>query len=528
MKKLLCCLCVLCITILSLGINASALETIQKNTHFDSPSGVCADADNIFVADNSDGKGILHIFSSDDCVSVSFDRQIFKIRQNGSRLFLLSQDCIYVYDTQDKTAQSIAAVGVADLDATDTHLYTLLSDGVHKFDLQKDFSDFDSQNGRIIRGDDITAIAAGGQGIYYIADGSLCLNTADGETDLPLDGATCISFGAERLFKYGGSTVNGKDIGFNIGGVYALSSDQVLIVNNDDLTVRSFAYDGQSFTANPLVLGSNFKNYPTDFESITSFDRLQVCVANKRTFSYATEQDGEFCYLEKDSVVIKLSETDGFAYVLFINSDGQSQFGFVKSADLTQKTSTLLNLDKVSITSNESIYALPINDAKYKLQKDGAPITIKNTQPITVLSAAEGFDSDRWVLVQTDGTVGFMMRDRLKNPPVVYPSYEVYVANPKIGNSLSVYETADDKSAVIAKIKSGELVKVFETYGDFSKIQITVDGEETYGWVESQRLIKEGGLTDAASLGLAIGIAVLLAAGFAVFWRVRKKKQNQQ
>ena len=97
-------------------------------------------------------------------------------------------------------------------------------------------------------------------------------------------------------------------------------------------------------------------------------------------------------------------------------------------------------------------------------------------------------------------------------------------ALPILGNSLVVYKDVN-LNEEIAKLKSGEQIKVFETYGNLSKILIEIDGQNVYGWVESSFLIREGGLTDTVAFGLAIGIIILLTAGFVVVWKIVKNKK---
>ena len=59
-------------------------------------------------------------------------------------------------------------------------------------------------------------------------------------------------------------------------------------------------------------------------------------------------------------------------------------------------------------------------------------------------------------------------------------------------------------------------------------MQITVDGQETYGWAHNDYLINEGTMTDTVALGLALGIILLLCVGFAVFWKIRNNRYKKK
>ena len=151
-----------------------------------------------------------------------------------------------------------------------------------------------------------------------------------------------------------------------------------------------------------------------------------------------------------------------------------------------------------------------------------------NTQNVTALCFITGFAGDRWALVSVDGYSGFIPANRLKDPPVTYPSYEVKIANPRVGTSLSVYAEQSEDSAVLARIRSGEMLKVFRTENGWSLVQITVDGQETYGWAQNDYLINEGTMTDTVALGLALGIILLRCVGFAVFWKIRNNRYKKK
>jgi len=142
-----------------------------------------------------------------------------------------------------------------------------------------------------------------------------------------------------------------------------------------------------------------------------------------------------------------------------------------------------------------------------------------------VLAQLAGFDNDKWVFVTTQNNFGFMLKAKLKNPPSVYPVYQFAKANPPIGKNLFVFESADENSTVLAKVASGKEIKVFETVGEYTKVSINVDGKRIEGWAKSNHIIADGRMTNTTSLGLVVGICLLLVAGFVLTWKFLHKKK---
>jgi len=308
-----------------------------------------------------------------------------------------------------------------------------------------------------------------------------------------------------------------------------VSKDKMFVVSTNDFSVKSLKQTTDGFDLNTFVLGTNHKNYDTNFDKIDSFEKLSICKTNKRAFVFGVENGDEtnnrFGYIPQDTTILKLSETNGFAYVLYTFEEKQ-YFGFVDVSDLENNTGSSLDTKKVAITSNQRMYTIPVL-AEENLVKDSEnnDIAISNTQEITVLAQLAGFDNDKWVFVTTQNNFGFMLKAKLKNPPSVYPVYQFAKANPPIGKNLFVFESADENSTVLAKVASGKEIKVFETVGEYTKVSINVDGKRIEGWAKSNHIIADGRMTNTTSLGLVVGICLLLVAGFVLTWKFLHKKK---
>lgn len=559
MKKIAALVFALCIAFLgtSAPINAvnanlySGLQSfITQNTHLQNPVGVCYDGEATYIADG----GFVHAFTPNGLKSINFSTDILKIRTGGDKLFAESKDILYVYDLTQESMAAVPAAQIKDFEISGDNLYALFDDGIKEIVIAN-LQNFElKEQGYNIRIDENTEkIAVNGEDIYYLTDEQLNLMEGRYTHDLGInldDGKTeSIMCGCEMLLKFNsgrlelGTTeridertlaykkLGGQKFDFTVTDVYA-AYDKVFVINADKLTVISYDLtekDGAfTLVADGTVYGSNVKNYPTSYPPVNSFEKIEIYKTTQKTFVYAVEngtQDQQwYGYIKENTVVMKLNSNNGFAFVLYRNEEGFDGFGFINENHMTKVAHSAAHQNKVTITSNENIYSLPLYKDEMKIKQNGEEIKINNKQTITVLAEINEFDGGIWVFVEVDGIRGFMHKDRLKNPPVIYPVYEVYIANPAIGQSLAVYKDLN-LNEEIARLKSGTQVKVFDAYGNMSKILLNIDGQNVYGWVETEFLIHEGGTTDTVAFGLAIGIIILLTAGFVVVWKFVKNKK---
>ncbi len=550
MKKFAAVICALCIAYLSIGASINAVD-LAENTHLQNPVSVCYDGVSVYVADSNDDSGFVYVFSPDGLNSVNFDAAIIKIRVSEGKLYAMSKDIMSIYDLQQETFLNIPATEIKDFEIDENKLYALFPDCIREITVANlQTADLNEQGRKTTVNSDTSKIAIDGEDIYYLTENEITLLEGRYTHDLGIylgnEKATDITFGCHMLFKFNGNalefgtaqrtddeTVNynklgGKEFDFAVADVFAYG-EKVYAINADKLTVISYDLIDNEIIADGTVYGSNVKDYSTAYGPIDGFEKIEICKTTEKTFLYAAANGNDmqqwYGYLEKDTLVMKLNSCDGFAYILYRNADGIDGFGFIDQNDLIKVPHSAAHQIKVTITSNENIFSLPLYKDEMKIKNEnGEEIKLANTQEITVLAEINEFDGGIWVFAEVDGIRGFMLKDRLKNPPVVYPTYEVFVANPAIGNSLVVYKDVS-LNEEIAKLKSGEQIKVFETYGNLSKILIEIDGQNVYGWVESSFLIREGGLTDTVAFGLAIGIIILLTAGFVVVWKIVKNKK---
>ena len=538
MKKIVACVCL----VLALMVSAP-VAAADGNTHFDNPVSVCADETGIYVADSGSEQSVIYRIG-DSAEEIPAPAAVGKIRVSGGKLYIMSADTLTVYDLAEKSLTTLTATGIIDFAVSGEYLYSVFADGIRRNEVASlgGVENLATEETRVVSDNSVSAVETQGQDIYYISDGKLEIKSGEifknpvrlnGQTDIAADGQNIFVYDSADLSLVGVENSSLRNIhafDFNVVDVFA-SGSTVYVINGGQFQVYVYNFDGQALTLTDEIYGSNEKDYSTEYPAIASFADIGIYTAARDTYFYASSgTDGWHGYIAAGSAVMALNPHDGFYYALYFNADGDALFGFVEAADMTAVAQTEISAAKVTVTSNESLYTLPIESDLYRLTDGGNAVTISNTQNVTALCFITGFAGDRWALVNVDGYSGFIPANRLKDPPVTYPSYEVKIANPRVGTSLSVYAEQSEDSAVLARIRSGEMLKVFRTENGWSLVQITVDGQETYGWAQNDYLINEGTMTDTVALGLALGIILLLCVGFAVFWKIRnnryKKKDN--
>ena len=536
MKKIVACVCL----VLALMVSAP-VAAADGNTHFDNPVSVCADETGIYVADSGSEQSVIYRFG-DSAEEIPAPAAVGKIRVSGGKLYIMSADALTVYDLAEKSRATLTATGIIDFAVSGEYLYSVFADGIRRNEIASlgEVENLATEETRVVSDNSVSAVETQGQDIYYISDGKLEIKSGEiFKNPVRLNGQTDIVADGQNIFVYDSAGLSLADVensslrnihafDFNVVDVFA-SDSTVYVINGGQFQVYVYNFDGQALTLTDEIYGSNEKDYPTEYPAVDSFADIGIYTAARDTYFYASSgTDGWHGYIAAGSAVMALNSLDGFYYALYFNADGDALFGFVEAADMTSVAQTEISAAKVTVTSNESLYTLPIESDLYRLTDGGNAVTISNTQNVTALCFIPGFAGDRWALVSVDGYSGFIPANRLKDPPVTYPSYEVKIANPRVGTSLSVYAEQSEDSAVLARIRSGEMLKVFRTENGWSLVQITVDGQETYGWAQNDYLINEGTMTDTVALGLALGIILLLCVGFAVFWKIRNNRYKKK
>ncbi len=536
MKKIVACVCL----VLALMVSAP-VAAADGNTHFDNPVSVCADETGIYVADSGSEQSVIYRIG-DSAEEIPAPAAVGKIRVSGGKLYIMSADTLTVYDLAEKSLTTLTATGIIDFAVSGEYLYSVFADGIRRNEVASlgGVENLATEETRVVSDNSVSAVETQGQDIYYISDGKLEIKSGEifknpvrlnGQTDIAADGQNIFVYDSADLSLVGVENSSLRNIhafDFNVVDVFA-SGSTVYVINGGQFQVYVYNFDGQALTLTDEIYGSNEKDYSTEYPAIASFADIGIYTAARDTYFYASSgTDGWHGYIAAGSAVMALNPHDGFYYALYFNADGDALFGFVEAADMTAVAQTEISAAKVTVTSNESLYTLPIESDLYRLTDGGNAVTISNTQNVTALCFITGFAGDRWALVNVDGYSGFIPANRLKDPPVTYPSYEVKIANPRVGTSLSVYAEQSEDSAVLARIRSGEMLKVFRTENGWSLVQITVDGQETYGWAQNDYLINEGTMTDTVALGLALGIILLLCVGFAVFWKIRNNRYKKK
>ena len=540
MKKL-CVLLMAVLFLLPLNINVCALESVSQNLHFDSPSAVCADDRYVYVGDNTDKGGILYVFGESETKSLGFTETIKFVRESNGKVYVGVENALFVVNPTDMSQIKITAQNLSAFDVNDSFVFLSLDGVIYRKELSSvndgaNASDFDivlPSSGS----DEIIDLAAGdGNDYCYL------VKTQNGNYVYKNEGGVFSKYDVENAFslewengiiyeaspnKISQNETTAVKFDFE-NGAFCLNGDEMYVCDTAGLKVYFYKKIDGNLQKQQLVLGTNVKDFSTDYDKIDGDDDLDVRKITSRTFLYAADENGWYGYLSENEYVFVLSEiaNENFLYVLYINGEGNPCFGFVEKSKTQTQSFELLNADKVTINSNENFFTLPVNSNEYKVRDAGGQIvSLSNTTPVRLITNINGFDGGVWSLVRIDDTYGFILSGKLKDPPVVLPTYEMFVANPPIGSSLSVYADADLSSEIISRIKSGQTVNVYEQNEKWSKIRLSIDGKDVYGYVETKYLIK-GGMTDTVALGLAIGIILLLCIGFALVWRYRKKRRQ--
>ena len=188
----------------------------------------------------------------------------------------------------------------------------------------------------------------------YFADGTILFKKSDAfEKVCNVNAGDKLVFADNTLFVFDNQKINGVNVGFEIAGLYPVSKEKMFVISTNDFSVKSLKQTDDGFALNTFVLGTNHKNYDTNFDKIDSFEKLSVCKTNKRSFVFGVENGDEtnnrFGYIPQNTTLVKLSETNGFAYVLYTFENNQ-YFGFVDIDDVENNTGTALDVKKVAIT----------------------------------------------------------------------------------------------------------------------------------------------------------------------------------
>ncbi len=519
-----------CLTVLVFApATARALDNTE-NTHLFGPTAVCATDDRVFVADNNNGNNLLYVFDSQSYTTKNLASVATKLDFANEKVFALLQDKIVVFDLQNNTSKTITATGAKDFDVFDNSLFVVFDCGIGLFDVSVLTENTDLYGKNLVAtGTNISGVAFDGTNLYF-ADGTILFKKSDRfEKVAGINQGDKLVYADNTLFVFDNQKINGVDVGFEIADLYPVSKDKMFVVSANDFSVKSLKQTAEGFVLNTFVLGTNHKNYDTGFDKVDSFEKLSICKTNKRAFVFGVENGDEsnnrFGYIPQNTTLLKLNQANGFAYVLYTFEEKQ-YFGFVDANDVENNTGAPLDVKKVAITSNQRMYTIPVL-AQQNVVKDESnnEIAISNTQEITVLAELNGFDNDKWVFAKTQNSFGFMLKAKLKNPPSIYPVYQFAKANPPIGKSLVIFESADENSTVLTKIASGKEIKVFETVGEYTKVSVNVDGERIEGWAKSSHIISDGKMTNTTSLGLGVGICLVLVVGFVLTWKLLHKKK---
>ncbi len=495
--------------------NATVTMSGSDDGHFDNPTDIVKNDDNLAVVDSNNNR--LQIVNSSTVQSVKFDETPLRVTNKGNDYYVTFANCVRkISDGNVLATYQIQNV----VDATyHDKLYVLTTDGVYTVLGNNVVKLCSSYNAKRI------ACAKNGTNIYLLTDNEIVTISPSGEK-LPSLATDDFSSAIDFAIDYEGKiTVSYKD---SFAQYLGENNDSFTLVSNTlKANVSSIYLDGTSlyFTAKECFVGKTSISAHT----IDTYTYTTPQIGKDTTISFANPKDNAL-YFSADGRVENTSYANAQTVLVYddimVDDSGNYRYArvgatLVKIAinDFESVQPTQLTGDYVTNTAT-ALYVSPYCE-------DGK-ISVEQGTMLTLVHDTCGYDKGAWVAVKYEDNDYYVKTNHIEEYVVVVPEEDkVYgKANAdRVGGIVNVYASQSTSSEIIAEIIDGQKVEVLETLDDF--YMVSIDG--IIGYVEKDN-IKIDGLTTVQVVAIVLAIVVALAgtAIFASIYLTRKKTDEKK
>ncbi len=554
-KRFLLFLCVLlCLCLLPAGVFAEELSRVV-DAHLTHPVDLCVREGEVFVADNLDTTAILHKFTDDNHARVSVEGSIRSLACGGGKLFAATESALLVLDATTlqtlftfplKNVSVLETGNFAYVDTTQTPSQIVLKEQVfvvtgnqilylpiEQITSETDWGKVTKKGGF---SENVKAVNAAGGKLYAVFGSTMRIyDDAGNDDDVPDVQASALFHFDETEYLFYEGNLNGTPISAAGEVKTVLFTGKNVFYAIVDNMIKRYRLTADEFVADDFSIGTNEikADLPLDVDSAKPrAEQLRVAKATgypSNILFEASKAEAEdrlpYCVLSDDQTFLILNYgTEDSHYFVMMNG----KVGFIEKDDASleiAENTPFANGQQHYQTFDPRVrlYRLPVKNDRYL----AATLPQKYTH-LTAVTAIPSFEGETWYYVSFDnnGTTDYAFVNRTDVKRYLPDSGLQHRerANPTLAHGLFVYETMSEEDIVLAEVRSGTEVTVTGSEGEWSKVQITVDGVQIVGYVRTEYLVRDG-LTRYETGGLVCVLLVLaMVIGGVIWFRLAQPK----
>ncbi len=563
MKKYLHCLLCLCFAVLAICPTVSASEVTQiSDTYLSAPVDVCANKTGVFVADNVENKGVLHLFRDNYRQMLELTEKIRSVACNETTVFLALDGSVEIRSAEDLSlvkrfefdAPTLVRVGnyfYQPVAGDAEQLFVAKGNKVFHYptNLLKDVNSLETeflQKNPDSSADAVIRDVALNQSSLYILYGTdtrkLKIYDAGGnEKTEALLADKIFPYGSQRNVFFDGK-VNGKDVTVN-GDALQLKtvtfySETMFYTVDEGNMVRRFRIDGESFFYDNFSIGTNEVNLVPEVDvsvDEVNLSDLRIGKALRYPSNILFEPSQaeakyrlDYRILSPDeSFVILNYNTEQDYWLIFM--DGK--VGYIEKDEAAVSLATPITVKEgdgnyETFGPRTNVYRLPCaSDAFVK-----ETLTEKKVASVAT-AQLPSFDKEVWLYVtyQSNGTQqkGFVKKADVKQYIPDSGTIERCIANPNFNALLKIYTEMDESAEVVLQVRSGQEISYAGTHDGWAKV-VMVDGKACEGYVRLNMTAPLNGTTHYHVGAIVFASLMAVTIGLLVFAVYRQKHRKSE
>ena len=545
-KRFLLFLCVLlCLCLLPAGVFAEELSRVV-DAHLTHPVDLCVREGEVFVADNLDTTAILHKFTDDNHARVSVEGSIRSLACGGGKLFAATESALLVLDATTLQTlftfplKNVSVLETGDFDYVDTtqtpsqivlkeQVFVVTGNKILYLPIEQITSETDWEKvpKKEVSGN-VKAVNAAGGKLYAVYGSEMTIYATGSDSHMADVQASALFHFDETEYLFYEGNLNGTPISAAGEVKTVLFTEKNVFYAIVDNMIKRYRLTAGEFVADDFSIGTNEikADLPLDVDSAKPrAEQLRVAKATgypSNILFEASKAEAEdrlpYCVLSDDQPFLILNYgTEDSHYFVMMNG----KVGFIEKDDASleiAENTPFANGQQHYQTFDPRVrlYRLPVKNDRYL----AATLQQKYTH-LTAVTAIPSFEGETWYYVSFDnnGTTDYAFVNRTDVKRYLPDSGLQHRerANPTLAHGLFVYETMSEEDIVLAEVRSGTEVTVTGSEGEWSKVQITVDGVQIVGYVRTEYLVRDG-LTRYETGGLVCVLLVLAMVIGGVIW----------
>ena len=545
-KRFLLFLCVLlCLCLLPAGVFAEELSRVV-DAHLTHPVDLCVREGEVFVADNLDTTAILHKFTDDNHARVSVEGSIRSLACGGGKLFAATESTLLVLDATTLQTlftfplKNVSVLETGDFDYVDTtqtpsqivlkeQVFVVTGNKILYLPIEQITSETDWEQvpKKEVSGN-VKAVNAAGGKLYAVYGSEMTIYATGSDSHVADVQASALFHFDETEYLFYEGNLNGTPISAAGEVKTVLFTEKNVFYAIVDNMIKRYRLTAGEFVADDFSIGTNEikADLPLDVDSAKPrAEQLRVAKATgypSNILFEASKAEAEdrlpYCVLSDDQTFLILNYgTEDSHYFVMMNG----KVGFIEkddaSLEIAENTPSANGQQHYqTFDPRVRLYRLPVKNDRYL----AATLPQKYTH-LTAVTAIPSFEGETWYYVSFDnnGTTDYAFVNRTDVKRYLPDSGLQHRerANPTLAHGLFVYETMSEEDIVLAEVRSGTEVTVTGSEGEWSKVQITVDGVQIVGYVRTEYLVRDG-LTRYETGGLVCVLLVLAMVIGGVIW----------